>query len=157
MNRSAVAAAAGAAGVLALAGAFAGGYAVANGHTMIRTRVVTRTVPGPAVTHTRIVYRVRRRKHHAAPPSPAASAPALTFGCKVLQAGAGQLEFNVTTTGGGTYNGTVYVSFYDYPGSGHIFPSTTVQGATPVGTWLPVPAADIGASAEPSGCSASAG
>jgi hypothetical protein len=75
----------------------------------------------------------------------------------VLQTGSGQEEFNVTTTGGGTYNGTVYVTFYDYSGSGHIFPSTTVQGATPVGTWHPVPAADIGASAEPSGCNASTG
>src|SRR5262245_19144740 len=84
------------------------------------------------------------------------SGPAVTFGCKVLQTGGRQLEFNVTTTGGGSYAGTVYVSYYDYPGSGHIFPSTTVQGATPVGSWQPVPAADIGASAEPSGCSASA-
>jgi hypothetical protein len=92
------------------------------------------------------------------PPTPASpAAPAVAFGCKVLQTGAGQEEFNVTTTGGGTYSGTVNVSFYDYPGSGHIFPPTSVQGATPVGSWQPVPAADIGASAEPSGCIASAG
>jgi hypothetical protein len=94
------------------------------------------------------------------PPPPPASpaAPAMAFGCNVLQTGAaGQEEFNVTTTGGGSYSGTVNVSFYDYPGSGHIFPPTTVQGATPVGAWQPVPAADIGASAEPSGCIASAG
>ena len=81
----------------------------------------------------------------------------MAFGCNIRQTGAGQEEFNVTTTGGGTYSGTVDVSFYDYPGSGHIFPPTTVQGATPVGSWPPVPAADIGASAEPSGCIASAG
>ena len=93
------------------------------------------------------------------PPPPPASpaAPAVAFGCNVLQTGAGQEEFNVTTTGGGTYSGTVNVSFYDYPGSGHIFPPTSVQGATPAGSWQPVPAADIGASAEPSGCIASAG
>jgi hypothetical protein len=94
------------------------------------------------------------------PPTPPASpvAPAVAFGCNVLQTGAaGQEEFNVTTTGGGSYSGTVDVSFYDYPGSGHIFPPTTVQGATPVGSWQPVPAADIGASAEPSGCLASEG
>ena len=85
------------------------------------------------------------------PPPPPASpaAPVVALGCNVLQTGAGQEELNVTTTGGGTYSGAVNVSFYDYPGSGHIFP--------PVGSWQPVPAADIGASAEPSGCSASAG
>jgi hypothetical protein len=94
------------------------------------------------------------------PPPPPASpaAPAVAFGCNILQTGSGgQEEFNVTTTGGGTYSGTVNVSFYDYPGSGHIFPPTSVQGATPVGSWQPVPAADIGASAEPSGCIANAG
>ena len=91
------------------------------------------------------------------PPSAGPAAPAEAFGCNILQTGAGQEEFNITTTGGGTYSGTVYVSFYDYPGSGHIFPPTSVQGATPVGSWRPVPAADIGASAEPSGCIASAG
>ena len=71
----------------------------------------------------------------------------MAFGCNVLQTGGGQEEFNVTTTGGATYSGPVNVSFYDYPGSGHIFPPTSVQGATPVGSWQPVPAADIGASA----------
>lgn len=92
------------------------------------------------------------------PPSPASpAAPAVAFGCKVLRTGAGQEEFNVTTIGGGTYRGAVNVSFYDYPGSGHIFPPTLVQGATPVGSWQPIPAADIGASAEPSGCIASSG
>jgi hypothetical protein len=146
-----LAAAAGAVGALALVGAFAGGYAIASGHT------VTRTLPAPTVTRTRIVYRVtHHKKPPAAPAGPAA--PAVALGCKVLQIGSsGQEEFNVTTTGGGSYNGTVNVSFYDRPGSGHIFLSTTVQGATPVGTWHLVPAADIGASAEPSGCSASAG
>jgi hypothetical protein len=95
------------------------------------------------------------RQPPTSPASPAA--PAVAFGCNILQTGAGQEEFNVTTTGGGTYSGTVNVSFYDYPGSGHIFPATSVQGATPTGSWQPAPAADIGASAEPSGCIASAG
>ena len=90
-------------------------------------------------------------------PPPPPAAPAVTFGCNILRTGAGQEEFNVTTTGGGTYSGAINVSFYDYAGSGHIFPPTSVQGATPVGSWRPVPAADIGASAEPSGCVASAG
>jgi hypothetical protein len=89
-------------------------------------------------------------------PAPS-STPAVAFGCKVLQTGAGQEEFYVTMTGGGTFSGTVNVSFYDYPGSGHIFPPTSVQGATPVGSWQLVPAADIGTSAEPSGCIDSGG
>jgi hypothetical protein len=157
MNRSVLTAAAGAAGALALAAAFAGGYALAGGHTITRTRILTRTIAGPTVTDTRTVYRVRhRKKHHAAPASPAAAGPAVAFGCKILQTGPGQLEFNVTTTGGSSYYGTVYVSFYDYAGSGDTFPPTSVQGATPVGSWQPVPAADIGASAEPTGCVASA-
>ena len=155
MNRAGLAAAA-AAGALALAGAFAGGYAIASGHTVTRTRIITRTLPAPTVTDIRIVYRVR---HHTKPrPAPASpAAPAVAFGCKILQTGPGQEEFNVTTTGGASYTGTVYVSFYDYPGSGDSFPPTSVQGATPVGSWQPVPAADIGASAEPAGCIASAG
>ena len=88
--------------------------------------------------------------------SPSPPAPAISFACKILRTNTGE-QFNVTTVGGGSYNGTIYVSFYDYAGSGHVFPETTVHGATPVGTWRPVPAADIGASAEPSGCTASAG
>lgn len=154
MNRSVLTAAAGAGGALALAAAFAGGYAVASGHVTTRTRILTRTVAAPAVTDTRTVYRVRHRKKHRV--APAAPGPAVAFGCKILQTGPGQLEFNVTTTGGGSYSGTVYVSFYDYAGSGDTFPPTSVQGATPVGAWQPVPAADIGASAEPTGCVASA-
>jgi hypothetical protein len=108
------------------------------------------------VTEIRTVYRAR---HHKKPPAAPISppAPAVAFGCKILQTEPGQEEFNVTTTGGATYSGTVYVSFYDYPGSGDTFPPTTVQGATPVGSWQPVPAADIGASAAPRGCIASAG
>jgi len=82
--------------------------------------------------------------------------PAATLACKVLQAG-GSEEFAVTTTGGGSYGGTVYVSFYGPAGSGQVFPSTTVSGAAPTASWHPVPAADIGASAEPIGCTASAG
>lgn len=156
MNRAVLTAAAGAAGALALVAAFAGGYALANGHTVTRTRVITRTVPGPTVTDVRVVYRVR---HHKKPPkpSPSPAVAAVTFGCQIRQLGAGQEVFNVTTTGGATYSGTINVTFYDYAGSGDTFSPTTVQGATPVGSWQPVPAADIGASAEPSGCIASAG
>lgn len=88
--------------------------------------------------------------------SPATRASATTFECKVLQINAGE-EFSVSTIGGRTYAGTVDVSFSGPTGSGDVFPGTTVNGATPVGTWHQVPAADIGASAEPSACTASAG
>jgi hypothetical protein len=115
----------------------------------LRVRVDVRVSAHGQTRSARVWFTPRQR------PSPAA--PAVAFGCNVLQTGAGQEEFNVTTTGGGSYSGTINVSFYDYPGSGHIFPPTSVQGATPAGSWQPVPAADIGASAEPSGCIASAG
>jgi hypothetical protein len=81
----------------------------------------------------------------------------VAFGCKVLQTSPGQEEFNVRRTGGTTYGGPISVMFYDYAGSGDVFPPTSVQGATPTGSWQPVPAAGIGASAEPSGCIANAG
>jgi hypothetical protein len=101
MNRAVLTAAAGAAGALALVGAFAGGYALANGHTVTRTRVLTRTVPGPTVIDIRVVYRVR---HHKKPPSPSPSpaGAAVTFGCQIRQTGVGQENFNVTTTRGAT-------------------------------------------------------
>jgi len=108
------------------------------------------------VTATATKTVIRYRKHHHPSPAPAPASPAVSFGCKVLLTGNGGEEFNVTTIGGGTYSGPISVSFYDYPGSGDVFPGTTVYGATPVGNWQPVPAADIGASAEPAGCIASA-
>jgi len=105
-------------------------------------------------------FRVAKSVHVRKPkpsPAPSPTTVAVTFGCKVLQdTSTGAEQFEVTTNGG-TYSGIIVVSFYDYAGSGHIFPSTTVQGATPYGSWQPVPAADIGASAEPTGCVASAG
>jgi hypothetical protein len=108
------------------------------------------------VTATNTVIRYRHHRHPRPLASPSPSVPAVSFGCKVLRTGTGE-EFNVATVGGSSYSGTVYVSFYDYAGSGHVFPGTTVNGATSVGAWYPLPAADIGASAEPSGCTASAG
>jgi Protein kinase domain len=128
-----------------------------NTHDIIHSNNVT----GPATITIRaadkavdtIGCKPWRRIRSLAPP--ATAAPAFALGCKVLQTGTSE-EFNVSTVGGGTYNGAINVSFYDYPGSGDIFPGTTVYGATPVGTWRPVPAADIGASAEPSGCIATA-
>ncbi len=109
------------------------------------------------VTATTTIIRYRPRHRHRAVVTPsAAPAPAVSFGCKVLQTNTGE-EFNVTTVGGGSYSGPIYVSFYDYAGSGDVFPGTSVNGATPGGTWRPVPAADMGASAEPTGCTASGG
>lgn len=89
-------------------------------------------------------------------PPPASPVPAARLACKILRTNTGE-QFNVTTVGGGSYQGTVYVSFYGPTGSGQVFPNTTIHGATPVGAWHHVPAADIGASAEPFRCSASAG
>ena len=89
-------------------------------------------------------------------PSPAQT---ITFACKVLLMDgptSSSEEFDVTTVGGTTYHGTVHVHFYGPPGSGEIFPDTTVYGAAPTANWHQVPAADIGASAEPYGCIASA-
>lgn len=117
-------------------------------------------VPGSSATlgtyypATRMVTRYHHRPRSSPPPAP--SAPAVSLGCKVLQTGSGGEEFNVTTVGGGSYSGAINVSFYGPAGSGEVFPGTSVQGATPVGHWYPVPAADIGASAEPVGCVASA-
>jgi eukaryotic-like serine/threonine-protein kinase len=90
----------------------------------------------------------------ASPSTPAAT-PAVSLGCKILRVGAREI-FNVHTVGAGNYRGTIHISFYDYVGSGDRFPGTTLDGATPAGTWRPVPAADIGASAEPLGCIATA-
>jgi hypothetical protein len=87
---------------------------------------------------------------------PASPVQVASLSCKILQTNTGE-QFNVATVGGGTYGGIVYVSFSDYAGSGHVFPNTTVTSATPAGTWHQVPVADIGASAEPSTCTASAG
>lgn len=86
---------------------------------------------------------------------PSSPAPAATLACKILQTG-GSEEFDVTTTGGGSYPGTVYVSFYGGRARASL-PEHTVNGATATAAWHPVPAADIGASAEPIGCAASAG
>ena len=93
------------------------------------------------------------------PDSSSSPTQAITFGCKVLQLNAqtsSSEEFDVTTVGGGSYKGTLHVRFYGPLGSGEIFPDTTVDGAAPTANWHQVPAADIGASAEPVGCIASA-
>jgi WD40 repeat protein len=95
-----------------------------------------------------------------APDSSPSPTQAITFACKILQlntqTGLSE-QFDVTTAGGSSYLGTITVNFYGPPGSGQVFPDTTVNGATSTAAWHQVPAADIGASAEPYSCSASAG
>lgn len=93
----------------------------------------------------------------AAPEPTPIPPPAVSFSCKVLQTGPGQEEFSVITDGGASFAGTVDVSFAGPADSSDIFPGTTVDGATPLATWHQVPVADIGASAEPFSCTASAG
>jgi hypothetical protein len=120
----------------------------------VQVYVDTYTVSGDVIAsgHQTLISTVRPAA--ASPPSQRTS---VSFACNVLQAASGQEVFHVSTTGGGTYSGTVDINFYDYPNSSHIFPPTTVTGATPAGAWYTVPSADIGASAEPVGCTASAG
>lgn len=125
--------------------------------------------PRPAVTVT--VTRAPASTQAAVPPRKAAPAPVVTapaqaasLFCKVEQDSSG-LEYSAqaTVASGSAYVGNVSVSFYDHPGSGRIFPGTelspdtTVTPSRPWITWQPVPVADVGASAEPAGCTASAG
>jgi hypothetical protein len=131
--------------------AFSGGVTV----RLVSPSSYTGALPGP--TRTRTINQISHQKTSLA--SPPASQPAVTaFGCKILQIGSlGQEEFQVFPVDNITYNGVVNVSFYDYAGSGHTFPGTSLQGVSATPSWNPVPGADIGASAEPSGCIASAG
>ena len=68
--------------------------------------------------------------------------------------GATGLEARVWGFGPPAYSGPVYISFSDYAGSGHLFPGLTGYMSDGL-AWVPIPAADVGASAEPSQCSAS--
>jgi hypothetical protein len=103
--------------------------------------------------------KLRREQGTKAFTTPAnTSTPVVAFGCKILQnSSSGAEQFEVFPTDNIAYDGTVYVSFYDYAGSGHTFPGTSLQGVPSTESFNPVPAADIGGSAEPSGCIASAG
>lgn len=165
MNRQILAASASAAGALALVGAFAGGYSIAHDHVV--TRVITKTVTPPPVTRTRVRVVIRRARPPAAA-TPAAASPfpsaaiagsTISFACKVEQTGGGGEVYEVSTDSGPAYSGTVEVSFYGPAGSGQTFPPASLPGTAPAGSaanWHTVPAADIGASAEPSGCIAQA-
>jgi hypothetical protein len=165
VNRQVLAASATAAGALVLVGAFAGGYAIAHDHVV--TRVITKTVTPPPVTRTRVRVVIRRAKPPtatrtaAASPVPSATiaGSTISFPCKVEQTGGGGEVYEVITDSGAAYSGTVEVSFYGPTGSGEIFPPVSLPGTAPAGSaanWHTVPPADIGASAEPSGCIAQA-
>ena len=164
MNRRVLAASASAAGAVVLAGAFAGGYAIAHDHVV--TRVITKTVTPPPVTRTRVRIVIRRVKPSAAvrtaaaSPSPTAAiaGSTISFACKVEQTGGGEV-YEVSTDSGSPYSGAVEISFYGPAGSGQVFPPASLPGTAPAGSaanWHTVPPADSGASAEPIGCIAQA-
>jgi hypothetical protein len=149
--------------VIAVAAALVIAGALSVGTVALRpasVHIVTRTVRVTATaTVTRTRTRVRVVYRPSPSPSPTPVAASVTFACKVEQTGGGTEEYEVSALGDAAYSGTVDVSFYGAAGSGDTFPPTTLSGTAPVGSaanWHPVPAADIGASAEPTGCYATA-
>ena len=62
------------------------------------------------------------------------------------------LEARVWGFGPPTYSGPIYISFSD--NSGDVFPGLTGTMSDGL-AWIPIPTADVGASAAPSSCSAS--
>lgn len=77
------------------------------------------------------------------------------FSCTVKPGYDGHETYQVQVAGSSPYNGTVKVAFRD--NQGDIFPPTHIPGTSTAGSntnWHSVPAADIGASAEPSECTA---
>lgn len=138
--------------------------------------------PRPAVTVTVTVTPASKQAASATPsqkatparkttpaPEPAASstAPVQTASlfCKVEQdSSSGALEYTAqaSVTSGSAHVGNVLVSFYSsvpgqiFPGT-ELSPDTTVTPDRPWVIWQPVPPADVGASAEPVGCTASGG
>ena len=118
--------------------------------TKIITRTITVKVPGPIKT---VEVTVTASPAAGAVPAPTApTAPAFT--CTVMSGmgGATGLEARVWGFGPPTYTGPVYISFSD--GSSDVFPGLPGYMSDGV-AWVPIPTADVGASAEPSQCSAS--
>jgi len=62
------------------------------------------------------------------------------------------LEARVWGFGPPTYSGPIYISFSD--NSGDVFPGLTGTMSDGL-AWIPIPTADVGASAAPSSCSVS--
>lgn len=88
--------------------------------------------------------------------------PRVTLSCTVIPGGPTGVRFIVSArTLSREYIGSLPVSFSDYPGSGHrflparVFPDRYVTPMTPWTARVSVPAADIGASARPTRCTAS--
>jgi hypothetical protein len=156
MNKAGISAI-GVAAALVIAGASSAGTVALRPASV---RIVTHTVRVTATaTVTRTRTRVRVVYRPSPSPSPTPVAASVTFTCKVEQTGGASEEYEVDALGGAAYSGTVDVSFYGVAGSGDTFPSTTLAGTAPAGSasnWHQVPAADIGASAEPTGCYATA-
>lgn len=153
------------AGALTVAALAAGLSLAACSSGSPRPAVTITVTRAPASTRVPASRQAAASPRKAAPP-PVVTAPAqvASLFCKVERDSSG-LEYSAqaTVASGSAYVGNVSISFYDYPGSGHIFPGTelspdaTVTPSRPWITWQPVPAADVGASAEPAGCTASAG
>jgi len=120
--------------------------------------VVTKTVPGPVVTKT-VIKTVKVKVTAAAPaaaaavPAPIASTvPAVPFTCTVMSGTGGATNLEARVWGPETYSGPIFISFSD--GSGDGFPGLSGEMSDGL-AWVPIPTADVGASAEPSYCSAS--
>jgi hypothetical protein len=143
--------------------AIAGLSLTACGSTTTVTRnvpgpVVTKTVPGPVVTKT-VIKTVKVKVTAAAPAAAAAvpapiksTAPAVPFTCAVMSGMGGATNLEARVWGPETYSGPIFISFSD--GSGDGFPGLSGEMSDGL-AWVPIPPADVGASAEPSQCSVS--
>ena len=106
--------------------------------------------PSPSAPHP------ASRPSQAAPVGLTSPAPPPTFTC-VVRTGDNKWDYRLETTTGLAYASTVDITFTD--AYGHTFPPTLLRQVEAAGSpanWHPVPAVDIGASAEPSACSAQA-
>jgi hypothetical protein len=127
------------------------------------TQTITRNVPGPVVTRTvtrtKIVIKaVKVKTTVTAPapapaPAPAASAAPAAFRCTVMGGADDATGLEARIWGPLSYQGPVSISFSD--GSADVFPGLTASMPSGGVAWVPIPTADVGASAEPSQCFAS--
>lgn len=127
------------------------------------TTTVTRNVPGPVVTKTvtktQIVIKTVKVKTTvtapaaAAVPAPAASTAPAAFTCAVMSGAGGATGLEARVWGPLNYQGSIAISFSD--GSADVFPGVTASMSSGGVAWVPIPPADVGASAEPSQCSVS--
>lgn len=115
------------------------------------TKIITRTIkvkmPGPVKT-VEVTVTASPAPGAAAPTTP--STPAFT--CTVMDGAGGATGLDARIWGPLNYQGPVSITFSD--GSSDVFPGMTASISGGV-AWVPIPTADVGASAEPSQCSAS--